>query len=258
MNTINLNGKTILVAGAAGLLGKALVEKLLSAGANVLALDCNEHNLQSLEQVWLGETRLTCTVVDIAEAASIRNVLACAERKYGSVDGAVNTIYPRNSNYGKKFFDVTYADFCENTTLHLGGYFLFMQQCAEYAVHKKTNFSLVNISSVYGVIAPRFNIYAGTEMTMPVEYAAIKSALIHLSKYVASYVNSSNFRVNVVSPGGLLDKQPELFLEAYKENTLGKGMLNVDDVAGPVLYLLSDAAQYINGQNLIVDDGFTL
>ncbi|WP_312484577.1 oxidoreductase [Stutzerimonas nitrititolerans] len=258
MNTINLDGKTILVAGAAGLLGKALVEKLLSAGANVLALDCNEHNLQSLEQVWQGETRLTCIVVDIAEAVSIRNALACAERKYGSVDGAINTIYPRNSNYGKKFFDVTYADFCENTTLHLGGYFLFMQQCAEYAVNKKTNFSLVNMSSVYGVIAPRFNIYAGTEMTMPVEYAAIKSALIHLSKYVTSYVNSSNFRVNVVSPGGLLDKQPELFLEAYKENTLGKGMLNVDDVAGPVLYLLSDAAQYINGQNLIVDDGFTL
>ncbi len=95
-------------------------------------------------------------------------------------------------------------------------------------------------------------------MTMPVEYAAIKSALIHLSKYVVAYMNDSKFRVNVVSPGGILDKQPEEFIEAYKKETLGKGMLNVSDVVGSILYLLSDSAQYVNGQNLIVDDGFSL
>ncbi len=64
--------------------------------------------------------------------------------------------------------------------------------------------------------------------------------------------------MNVVSPGGILDKQPEEFIEAYKKETLGKGMLNVSDVVGSILYLLSDSAQYVNGQNLIVDDGFSL
>lgn len=258
MNSIIMNGKTIVIAGAAGLLGKELVSALLASGANVVALDRNEHSLQSLEETWPNETRLSCVVVDIADAESINRAFTFAEEKYSVVDGAINTAYPRNSRYGNKFFDVTYADFCENTTLNLGCYFLFMQQCAKYFNEKKRDFSLVNISSIYGVVAPRFQIYTGTEMTMPVEYAAIKSALIHLSKYVIAYVDNSQFRINVVSPGGILDKQPQEFLEAYKKQTLGKGMLDVADVAGPVIYLLSDLSQYINGQNLIVDDGFTL
>ena len=95
-------------------------------------------------------------------------------------------------------------------------------------------------------------------MTMPVEYAAIKSAIIHLNKYVAAYVNNSKFRVNSVSPGGILDAQPETFLNRYKEKSLGKGMLDIDDIVGAVVFLLSDKTKYINGQNIIIDDGFTL
>lgn len=258
MNAINMNGKTIVVAGAAGLLGRELVSELLAAGANVLALDRDESSLLLLENAWPGETRLSCVVVDIADAESINSAFSFAESRYGIVDGAVNTAYPRNSRYGNKLFDVTYADFCENTTLNLGCYFLFMQQCAKYFIKNKSNFSLVNISSIYGVISPKFEIYDGTEMTMPVEYSAIKSALIHLSKYFVSYIGSSQFRVNLVSPGGILDKQPQKFLDAYKKQTLGKGMLDVSDVIGPIIYLLSDLSQYINGQNLIIDDGFTL
>ncbi len=253
-----MTNKTILVAGAAGLLGRNLVSELLRAGANVCALDCDEGRLQLLEKDWPSEVRLSCFVVDIVNAVSISRVFSLADEKYGVVNGAVNAAYPRNSKYGNKFFDVTYADFCENITLNLGCYFLFMQECARYFINKKEDFSLVNISSIYGVMAPRFQIYEGTHMTMPVEYAAIKSALIHLSKYVVAYMNDSKFRVNVVSPGGILDKQPEEFIEAYKKETLGKGMLNVSDVVGSILYLLSDSAQYVNGQNLIVDDGFSL
>ena len=95
-------------------------------------------------------------------------------------------------------------------------------------------------------------------MTMPVEYAAIKSALIHLSKYAAAYVADSRFRVNLVSPGGITDKQPDSFLQAYKAKTLGKGMLDATDVTGAITFLLSDHARYTNGQNIVVDDGFTL
>jgi len=133
-----------------------------------------------------------------------------------------------------------------------------MQQCASYFIRTEKAFSLVNVSSVYGVIAPKFEIYENTAMTMPVEYAAIKSGLIHLSKYVAKYISNSMFRVNVVSPGGLYDGQPESFLQKYKDNTFGKGMLNVDDVLGSIIFLLSDNSLSINAQNIIVDDGFTV
>jgi NAD(P)-dependent dehydrogenase (short-subunit alcohol dehydrogenase family) len=133
-----------------------------------------------------------------------------------------------------------------------------MQQCAKYFSRTNEPFSLVNISSVYGVISPKFEIYNNTPMTMPAEYAVIKSSLIHLSKYVTKYVGNSSFRVNLVSPGGIIDNQPASFLEAYKEHTMGKGMLYVDDILGSILYLLSDDSKYVNGQNIIVDDGFTL
>lgn len=258
MSNFDLHNKTILVAGAAGLLGKKLTFELLAAGANVVALDYNKHSLQLLEKEHAEKSSLMCVATDVTDIHSINRAFQEARVRFGTVNGAVNTAYPRNSNYGNKFFDVTYEDFCANISLNLGCYFLFMQQCAKYAVENEAEFSLVNISSIYGVVAPKFEIYDETNMTMPVEYAAIKSALIHLSKYVVSYVGRSQFRVNLVSPGGILDRQPRAFLDAYKKQTLGKGMLDVSDVLGAIIYLLSDASRFINGQNLIVDDGFSL
>jgi NAD(P)-dependent dehydrogenase (short-subunit alcohol dehydrogenase family) len=93
---------------------------------------------------------------------------------------------------------------------------------------------------------------------MPVEYSAIKSGLIHLTKYMAKYLKGKNIRVNTLSPGGILDKQPQEFLNSYKDLSLNKGMLDKEDLTGSLIFLLSDQSKYINGQNIIVDDGFTL
>jgi len=95
-------------------------------------------------------------------------------------------------------------------------------------------------------------------MTMPVEYAAIKSALIHLTKYMAKYYAGNNIRVNCVSLGGLWDNQPDSFRNGYRKHCLNKGMLEPTDIVGTIIFLLSDQARYINGQNIIVDDGFVL
>jgi NAD(P)-dependent dehydrogenase (short-subunit alcohol dehydrogenase family) len=95
-------------------------------------------------------------------------------------------------------------------------------------------------------------------MTMPVEYAAIKSGLIHLTKYMAKYFKGMNIKVNALSPGGIFDNQNEIFLKNYKDECLNKGMLDKSDLNGTLIYLLSEMSQYINGQNIIVDDGFSL
>ena len=107
-------------------------------------------------------------------------------KEYGSVGTVINNAYPRNQNYGRSFFEVEYEDFCENVSLHLGGYFLVAQQMASY-FEKQQHGNIINIASIYGATAPRFEIYSGTKMTTPVEYAAIKSAIIHLTKYMAKY-----------------------------------------------------------------------
>lgn len=253
-----LENKTILVAGAGGLLGTRLVSALLKQGAHVIAADIHvepmRERLASLG-VDLEDEKLRCCDLDVTKEESVK---AFFNQQTQQIDGAVNATYPRNKTYGKHFFDVSLESFNENLSLHLGSAFLFTQQSAAYFKRHQQPFSLVNISSIYGVIAPKFEIYNNTPMTMPVEYAAIKSAIQHLNKYVVSYVNDSRFRINCVSPGGIFDHQPEAFLQAYKEKTHGAGMLDVEEVIGSVLFLLSEQSRYVTGQNIVVDDGFSL
>ncbi|WP_230623735.1 oxidoreductase [Stutzerimonas stutzeri] len=255
---MNLNGKTFIVVGAAGRLGEAMVDAALDCGANIVAVDQSKKALQEIKIKKNDNKNFFPIEGDITQASSIQRVIETAVEQFGSLDGAVNAAYPRNENYGRSFFDVTYEDFCENVSLHLGGYFLFMQQCAKYALVKQEKFSLVNMSSIYGVMAPRFEVYAGTSMTMPVEYAAIKSALQHLGSYVSAYTKGSRFRVNCVSPGGILAGQDQAFLDRYNSYCRDKGMLEPNDIVGTIIFLLSDASEYVCGQNIIVDDAFRI
>jgi NAD(P)-dependent dehydrogenase (short-subunit alcohol dehydrogenase family) len=252
-----LEGKTILIVGAGGLLGAKLTQSVLNQGAEVIAADIDMNALSTS----LGNCGVDCASSKI----SLKQIDICSEdsvcaffKESHIIDGAVNATYPRNKTYGAHFYDVSQESFNENLSLHLGSAFLFTRSCAKYFRNRLLPFSLVNVSSIYGVVAPKFQIYEGTSMTMPVEYAVIKSGLVHLSKYVVNYVNDSRFRINLVSPGGIEDGQPELFQQKYKQETLGQGMLRVDDVLGSIMFLLSDQAFFMNGQNLIVDDGFTL
>jgi NAD(P)-dependent dehydrogenase (short-subunit alcohol dehydrogenase family) len=195
--------------------------------------------------------------LDITSVESLKQCINYLSKKYHRIDALVNNAYPRNKNYARHFFDVKYEDFVENVGLNLGGYFISSQQFVKY-FQKQGYGNIINISSIYGVIAPKFEIYEDTNMTMPVEYAAIKAGLIHLTKYMAKYFKGMNIKVNALSPGGIFDSQPEIFVEKYKNICLTKGMLDKSDLKGSLVYLLSDMSKYLNGQNIVVDDGFCL
>ncbi|MEZ8144274.1 flagellin modification protein A [Enterovibrio norvegicus FF-454] len=253
-----LDRKTFLIVGAGGLLGSKIVLEALDQGAKIIAADVDLNSMKtrlSSVGVDIGSENLLLLEFNITEEESVKSLFSNA---IWTIDGAVNSTYPRNKTYGKHLFDVSLDSFNENLSLHLGSAFLFTQQSAAYFLKKRKQFSLVNISSIYGVVAPKFEIYENTPMTMPVEYAAIKAAIQHLNKYVVSYVNDSGFRINCVSPGGIYDNQPDAFLDAYKNKTNGAGMLDVGDIVGSVLFLLSQQSRYVTGQNIIVDDGFSL
>lgn len=253
-----LENKNILVTGALGLLGNSLVKELLRHGAKVLASDINIKKLR--EKYHIKKESLNSNQIDIFELDLNKksDLVRFFNDLNVKLDGVVNCSYPKNRNYGNHFFDVDIKDFNENISLNLGSAFQLMQFCAKYFQKNKNDFSMVNIGSIYGVVSPSFEIYSDTKMTSPVEYSAIKSALLHLSKYIVKYINDSRFRINVVSPGGIYDDQPESFLKAYKKLTLGKGMLDADDVLGTIIFLLSSNSKFINGQNFIVDDGFVI
>ena len=106
--------------------------------------------------------------------------------------------------------------------------------------------------------APKFEHYKDTKMVSPIEYSAIKSGIISITKYLAKYLKDDQIRVNCVSPGGIKNKQPHKFLKKYKDSCLSKGMLDASDIVGTLIFLLSDDSKYINGQNIIIDDGWSL
>ena len=248
--------KVIIVTGGAGLLGRTFCQAIADNGGIAVVA---EYDIAIANKLCasLENTHIVPAQIDITNKASIEALIVHVSEKYGKIDALVNSAYPRNKNYGKHFFEVAYTDFCENVGMNLGGYFLTSQQFAKY-FEKQGHGNIINLASIYGVIAPRFEVYDNTPMTTPVEYAAIKSGLIHLTKYMAKYPKGKNIRVNAISLGGIEDKQLESFLKAYKEFCLNKGMLDAKDIAGTVLYLLSDLSEFVNGQNIVVDDGFTL
>jgi len=252
-----LENKNILIIGAGGLLGSEVVESLLNSKAKIIATDIDTDNLVSkFEEIGIdvNNDNLSIQQLNITNEKNVKDFFNLLK----DIDGVVNCAYPRNKTYGAHFYDVTLDSFNENISLNLGSTFLVTQQCAAYFSKHTKPFSLINISSIYGVVPPKFDIYENTVMTMPVEYAAIKSALLHLNKYVVAYVKNSNFRINSISPGGILDGQSNSFQQAYKAQTLGQGMLKPKDMMGAIQFLLSDSSQYINCQNIIIDDGFTI
>lgn len=257
-----LEGRVVVITGGAGLIGKEFVKAVAQEGGIAVIADIDEtaaKNAQKEVQKTLSRSKGSVETIemDITSNTSLNDCIEELHRRHGRIDALVNNAYPRNKNYGRHFFDVKYEDFVENVGLNLGGYFITSQQFALY--FKKQGYgNIINISSIYGVIAPKFNIYEGTPMTVPVEYAAIKSALIHLTKYMAKYFKGMNIRVNAISPGGIFDNQPEAFVEAYAKECISKGMLDKSDLNGTLIYLLSDLSSHVIGQNIVVDDGFTL
>jgi NAD(P)-dependent dehydrogenase (short-subunit alcohol dehydrogenase family) len=255
-----MQGKVVVISGGAGLLGREFARAGLAQGAIVVLADRDLRGAVRAARALNRRLRTTNAVglrLDITSAVSIDRLIAAVRRRFGRVDALVNAAYPRNARYGRDLFAVRYQDFCENLNMHLGGYFLASQRFARFFL-KQGSGNIVNVASVYGVIAPRFELYKGLRMEMPVEYAAIKAGLLHLTRYFAKRLKGSNIRVNAISPGGIEDGQDRRFLQRYRKYCLSKGVLAAADIGGALVFLLSDASRYVNGQNIIVDDGFSL
>lgn len=257
---MRLKNKVIVITGGVGVIGRCFVRGIAEMGAIAVAADIN---FEAAEQFAIeydgkeGAGVVEAAQLDITSKSSICTLISDLQQRHGRIDAVVNNAYPRNKNYGRKLEDVSYEDFCENVDCHLGGYFLVAQQfCLLFKEQGYGN--VVNMSSIYGSIAPRFEIYKGTPMTMPVEYAAIKAAIEHLTRYFAQYFKGTGIRVNCLSPGGILAGQQTDFLTAYNKHCATKGMLGVSDLLGALMFLLSDESSLMTGQNLLIDDGFSL
>jgi len=251
-----LSSKVIIVTGACGLLGQQIVREIIGQNGCVLATDIDTDKAEHLFQN-LHPDKTQFVPMDITDAESIDRAIASGMKQFGAVDACVNVAYPHTTKWGTTFENLEMDDLQENLKLQLGGAIILSQRMIKHFVARGHG-NFIHLSSIMGVVAPKFENYEGTSMTSPIEYTAVKSGIISLTSWLAKYYKNKNIRVNCVSPGGIFDQQPESFLEKYRNSCTSKGMLDSTDVAGTVLFLLSDQSKYINGQNIVIDDGWSL
>jgi NAD(P)-dependent dehydrogenase (short-subunit alcohol dehydrogenase family) len=243
----SLDQKIIIVTGGNGLIGKAIISHLKKNSAIAINVEINaEDDLEN--------GQIQC---DITRKESIDGLLQKVMARYGRIDGLVNNAYPRTSDWGNRFEDVTLESWKSNLEMQLGSSFYICQQIIPI-MKKQDGGSIVNIASIYGVVGNDFTIYENTGgMTSPAAYSAVKGGLINFTRYLASYCGKDKIRVNCVSPGGVFNHQNPEFVRNFEAKVPLKRMAVPDDIAPAVTFLLSDEAKYITGHNLIVDGGWT-
>ncbi len=241
----SLAGKVLAITGGSGLLGREIVDYLKKCSAKVFNLDINHSSEDSYN-----------IKADVTDEVSVRNAIDSIVARHGRIDGWINNAYPRTADWGANVEEVKMESWRKNVDLQLNAYFMCCK-CVLEAMKKQQSGSIVNMSSIYGIVAPDFQVYKNTQMTMPVAYSAIKAGIINFTKYLAAYYGPHNIRVNSVSPGGIFDGQPKVFVEQYEEKVPLRRMGKPTDIAPAVAFLISDDSSYVTGHNLVVDGGWT-
>ncbi|MEK9627536.1 MAG: SDR family oxidoreductase [Nitrospinota bacterium] len=242
--------KIAVVTGGGGLIGKEISQALSDFGAKVYIADIQQqehvNNSSNIEFI-----KTNTTLED-----DIKRTFKEIANNEGNLDILVTCAYPRTHDWGVMVEDVPFESWNENLKSQLGGTFLCCRSAIEHMKNSGGG-SIINLASTYGVVAPDFNIYKGTNMTMPVAYSAIKAGLIGLTRYFATYYAKDNIRANSISPGGIFDGQPESFVDRYTQKTPLGRMGKASEMVGGVVFLASESSSYVTGQNLLIDGGWT-
>lgn len=242
----------IVVLGSAGRIGNSLVSKLSNSNNIIVSIDKTKH--KSKNQILKNLYFFKC---NITNHISLNSTLLKILKKFKKIDSVINATYPKTKKWPSKFTTLDPIDLKNNLYLQLGTSIIIAKIL--FKIFEKQKYgNIVFISSIQGLATPKFEHYNNTTMSSPIEYSAIKAGIISITKYLAKYSKNKNIRINCIVPGGILDNQPKIFLKKYKSSCLSKGMLDSDDIVGTVEFLTSDKSKYINGQAIVIDDGWSL
>ncbi len=268
-NYYDLTGKTALITGAAGLLGKEHAAALAALGAKVVLTDISKDSLQNVAQklkTEFSDEQIQTYEMDVTSIASIKSVQEQVNNN-GQIDILINNaaIDPKvNADNNlveiSRFEHFPLSQWNFQLEVGLTGAFLCSQAFGT-AMAKRGDGVILNIASDLSIIAPDQRLYQKPELPQvqqpvkPVTYSVIKTALIGLTRYLATYWADRGVRVNALSPGGVYNNQGEEFVTRLT-NLIPMGrMANRDEYRGAIQFLCSDASRYMTGQNIAIDGG---
>ena len=263
-------GRVIVVTGAFGQLGRQFSVALAGRGARVAALDLSapdSEDVATLERVF-GDVRERILPVraDVTRRDSLEAALATVKAQWGVPHGLVNAAAvdsppdaPASENGPFETYPETSWD--RVMDVNVKGTLLCCQTIGGQMAEARRG-SIVNVSSIYGLVSPDQRLYeyrraGGEPFYKPVAYAASKSALFNLTRYLATYWGDKSVRVNTVTFGGVVNDQHDAFLKAYASRAPLGRMARPDEYNGAIVFLLSDASSYMTGSNLVIDGWWT-
>lgn len=261
----SLKGRVAVVTGALGLIGKNHCKALSEAGANVIVCDLNEIKCKEFAST-LAEKSLGVGV-DITKKESILNLKDEIIKKFSKVDILVNNAALNDSFENpqaaaeQSMFENYPLELWQNSlNVNVTGMFLCSQIIGTMMAERGSG-SIINIASTYGISAPDQSIYKNDkgEQTFykSASYPVAKGAVIMFTKFLAAYWGEKGVRVNTLSPGGVENNQEDFFVKNYSAKTPLGRMARPNDYKGALVFLASDASNYMTGANLVVDGGWT-
>jgi NAD(P)-dependent dehydrogenase (short-subunit alcohol dehydrogenase family) len=259
----DLSGRTAMVTGGGGILGRGFCQVLAEHGARVAVCDVDQASAQkTVDLIAKDAVAIAC---DVSSASSVAEAVARVVRELGGIDILHNNAATKTANladFFTPFEDYRLDTWREVMGVNIDGMFLMAQAVGKQMIAQGHGGSIIQTASIYGVVAPDQRIYEGSQylgrpINTPAVYSTSKAAVIGLTRYLASYWGAQGIRVNTLTPGGVESGQNEVFSRKYSARVPLGRMARADEMQSALLFLASDASSYVTGQNLVVDGGLT-
>lgn len=249
----DLTGRVAVITGGAGLFGRQIAEALAEAGARTFMASRNVEKLEAQAEAFRqAGLDVTALQLDQSSEESVRALLKQVIDIAGGVDILVNNSVLRPMSD----WSSPAADFAKSMEVNATGIFMMTRDFGDYMAERGHG-SIINVSSIQGVVGPDFTLYEGLGWGTPPDYFFHKGGMMQLTKFAASKLGPRGVRVNSITPGGFFSNQDTRFVERYNARTFLGRMADDSDLKGVIVFLASDASAYITGANIAVDGGYT-
>jgi 2-deoxy-D-gluconate 3-dehydrogenase len=267
-NMFDLTGRSAVVTGGAGLLGKQFCQTLADAGASVSVVDIDADSAgETAESINRRGGRAMALPTDITNPESVAAMVAGILESFHRLDILVNSaaLDPKfdpdsiQSQAQNSFETFPLEGWQQALDINLTGIFLCSQAAVQPMLEQGQGV-IVNLCSIYGLVGPDQRLYQQENQPpkfKPVTYSVTKAGVLGMTQYLATYYGAKNIRVNALTPGGVFNHHDETFVQAYSSRAVLGRMAEQDEMNGALLFLASDASSYMTGANLVVDGGWT-